>query len=42
MAKRAEDWAKDKTGDILLNGVKDFSNRINWTRTQQERAIRKC
>lgn len=24
MAKRAEDWAKDKTGDILLNGVKDF------------------
>ncbi|MBL0055142.1 MAG: hypothetical protein IPP31_02910 [Chitinophagaceae bacterium] len=24
MAKRASDWAKDKTGDILLDGVKEF------------------
>ena len=24
MAKRAEDWAKDKTGDILLAGVQEF------------------
>lgn len=24
MARRAEDWAKDKAGDILLDGVKEF------------------
>ena len=29
MARRASDWAKDKTGDILLDGVKEFIKQNN-------------
>src|SRR5450759_2314922 len=29
MAKRASDWAKDKTEDILLDGVKEFIQKNN-------------
>ena len=33
MAKRAEDWAKDKTGDILLEGVQEFLDKNDLDKT---------
>ncbi|MFZ1454032.1 MAG: hypothetical protein WAT20_15100 [Ferruginibacter sp.] len=39
MAKRANDWAKDKTEDILLNGVKEFITKNNLDQNTASKII---